>query len=68
MKSDVNGNDCGSELPHPVRGAWVEITLGLTSTSHRITPHPVRGAWVEINVDITDKIRVMAAPREGCVG
>ena len=33
-------------LPHPARGAWIEVVITMGSAAERES-HPARGAWIE---------------------
>ena len=35
-------------MSHPVRGAWIEMSIVCASVNAGATSHPVRGAWIEI--------------------
>ena len=53
-------------LSHPVRGAWIEITVDNPSFLNSPS-HPVRGAWIEMHWDRGLLAVPTVAPREGCV-
>ena len=38
---------------HPVRGAWIEISISVLVIGFILRSHPVRGAWIEIFLDYT---------------
>ena len=52
---------------HPVRGAWIEITLKRFCEVYGIESHPVRGAWIEILVIFSLLSNADVASRKGCV-
>ena len=51
-------------LSLPVRGAWIEISLGGNSESH-VGSLPVRGAWIEITLLIDGFELPMSLPVRG---
>ena len=53
-------------MSHPVRGAWIEISLSM-STASDSTSHPVRGAWIEITLTKAVTVPIVVASRKGCV-
>ena len=55
------------QLSHPVRGAWIEISMISQSPVPSSQSHPVRGAWIEIIVNVIFNDPATVAPRQGCV-
>ena len=51
---------------HPARGAWIEIDKALMQYDGTES-HPARGAWIEINTGAWLWMRMVVAPRKGCV-
>ena len=50
----------------PVRGAWIEMTLGTLMTRY-LPSLPVRGAWIEMAMKSCSAQTDFVAPRAGSV-
>ena len=48
LKSTDDEGHYQAYMSHPVRGAWIEISMGVNIDNLTSGSHPVRGAWIEI--------------------
>ena len=67
MKSPPPVRSRSAKQSHPVRGAWIEMTMAQKNEVAKTKSHPVRGAWIEIRSLPSRTASFPVAPREGCV-
>ena len=63
----IDGIDTEGEASLPVRGAWIEITIGMKNVVIAPLSLPVRGAWIEMIPKGTARGTRLVAPRAGSV-
>ena len=68
MKYRSHSSSIQRQLSLPVRGAWVEMYIGLNDKDEKRQSLPVRGAWVEIMRPSSSHSGFSVAPRAGSVG